>query len=182
MFDALTRETYEPLPPTSPRPFHLASPNSPACTKPHRVGGDGDGELVKGRQGNTKGLGVPMTTDNDQPSSLTTITINMRERWTPERALAYVQGRERPAGGFTLTWLIEQLPAGVVVELPRVTTVWVDLNAEHGCTSCHACETSHCRVCAPCGKPEPLPRHTSCSSCPNCNCVQCGTSREQLKD
>jgi hypothetical protein len=28
---------------------------------------------------------------------------------------------------------------------------------EHGCTNCRACESSHCRICDPCGKPEPRP-------------------------
>lgn len=32
---------------------------------------------------------------------------------------------------------------------------------EHGCTSCRACEVSHCRICAPCGKPEPPPKGVS---------------------
>ena len=57
-------------------------------------------------------------------------SINMRERWSLGQALDYVKDRPRPkhAG---LTWLINQLPKGVVIEFPRVTETYPDLNAQN---------------------------------------------------
>lgn len=77
--------------------------------------------------------------------------------------------------------LIIKVKAGEVLPVDSWPEI-VGCPEEHGCTSCRACEVSHCRICAPCGKPEPIPRHTSCSSCPDCNCVQCGTAESGVSN
>lgn len=55
-------------------------------------------------------------------------SIDMRNRWPLAKALAYVKDLPQPKQP-SLTWLIEQMPEGVVIEFPRITETYRDLNA-----------------------------------------------------
>lgn len=63
-----------------------------------------------------------------EANEVNSFSIDLSNRWTLDKALAYVKDRPQPEH-FSLTWLINQLPAGVSIELPRITETFRDLNA-----------------------------------------------------
>lgn len=56
-------------------------------------------------------------------------SIDLSNRWPLAKALEYVKDRPQPEH-FSLTWLMNQLPDGVLIEFPRTTETFRDLNAE----------------------------------------------------
>lgn len=61
--------------------------------------------------------------EGDGGMSDNSFSIDLRNRWTLEQALAYMANRPQPEHP-SLTWLMEQLPEGVTIEFPRITEIF----------------------------------------------------------